>query len=327
MLGNRRPGVRRKPFEARGVGRRGSDDGGVLHRATVFEGLPNAGDRGALLADRHVYAPDLLVGIAGLPVLALVEDRVHTHRGLAGLAVADDQLALAATDGRLRVDRLDAGLQRLTHALTLHHRRRLQFQGASLVGLDVAAAVDRLTQRVDDASEEGVTDGYRQHLAGALDLLALLDFLEVAEDHRADVVLVEVERNAEHAAGELQQLLRHHRREAFDVRDAVTGVDDNADLLAFGVGFEAGDILLDGALDLVCRDRQLCHGFSSSYFVVGRGVVGSFGQVGLGRCQLGRQRAVDHLVADGDRQAADQCRIDVVAEAKRDDRRCESTVG
>jgi hypothetical protein len=35
------------------------------------------------------------------------------RRGLAGLAVADDQLALAAADRDHRVDRLDAGLQRL----------------------------------------------------------------------------------------------------------------------------------------------------------------------------------------------------------------------
>ena len=153
--------------------------------------------------------------------------------------------------------------------MALHHRRRLQFQGAPLVGLDVAAAVDRLAQRVDHASEEGVADRHREHLAGALDLLALLDLLEVTEDHRADAVLVEVERDPEDAAGELQQLLGHHRRQALDVRDAVARVDDRADLLALGVGLEAGDILLDRALDLVRRDRQLCHGFSSSYFVCG----------------------------------------------------------
>ena len=34
------------------------------------------------------------------------------HGGLAGLAVADDQLALAATNRDQRVDRLEAGLHR-----------------------------------------------------------------------------------------------------------------------------------------------------------------------------------------------------------------------
>ncbi len=98
VLGDGRTGVRRKPFEAGGVRRGGGDDGGVVHRATLLEGPAHAGDRGALLADRDVHAADLLLGIAGLPVLALVEDGVDADGGLAGLAVADDQLALAAAD-------------------------------------------------------------------------------------------------------------------------------------------------------------------------------------------------------------------------------------
>ena len=210
----------------------------------------HAGDRGALLADRDVHAAHLLLGIAGLPVLALVEDRVDADRGLAGLAVADDQLALAAPDRGLRVDGLDAGLQRLADALPLHHRRRLQFQRAAGVGLDVALSVDRLAERVDHPAEERVADRHRQHLAGALDLLALFDLLEVAEDHRADAVLVEVQRDAEHPAGELEELLRHHRGQALDVGDAVTGVDDGADLFTLGIGGERGDVVLDRTFDV-----------------------------------------------------------------------------
>ena len=53
-------------------------------------------------------------------VLALlVDDRVDGDGGLAGLAVADDELALAAADGDHRVDGLDAGLQRLLDRLAL----------------------------------------------------------------------------------------------------------------------------------------------------------------------------------------------------------------
>src|SRR6478672_468244 len=44
---------------------------------------------------------------------------------------------------------------------------------------------------------------------------------------------------------------------------------------------------------------------------VGLVLSGSFGQVVLGRRQLGRQRAVDHLVANRDREAAEQRRVDV----------------
>ena len=166
-------------------------------------------------------------GSPDVPGLLLVEDRVHADRGLAGLAVTDDQLALAAADRGLRVDRLDAGLQRLRHRLALHHRRGLQLEHALLLGLDVAEAVDRQAQRVDHAAEELVADRHGQHAAGALDLLALLDVLVVTEDDRADLALVQVQRDAEDAAGELQQLVGHRRGQALDVRDAVTGLDDD----------------------------------------------------------------------------------------------------
>ena len=98
VLGNGRTGVWRKPFESRGVRCRRGDDRGVVHRAAIFQGLLHTGDGGALLADRDVHATDLLLGVVSLPVLPLVEDRVDTHRGLAGLAVTDDQLSLAAAD-------------------------------------------------------------------------------------------------------------------------------------------------------------------------------------------------------------------------------------
>jgi hypothetical protein len=53
------------------------------------------------------------------PLALLVDDRVERHGGLAGLTVADDQLALAAADGDHRVDGLEARLQGLVDRLAL----------------------------------------------------------------------------------------------------------------------------------------------------------------------------------------------------------------
>ena len=190
----------------------------------------HGGDGRALLADGDVDAADLLLRVAGLPVRLLVDDRVDRDRRLAGLAVADDQLALAAADGDHRVDGLDAGLQRLLDALALHHARGLQLERAALGGLDGAEAVDRLAQRVDHAAEVVVADGDGEDLAGAADLHALLDALEVTEHDDADLVLVEVQREAAGAVAEDDELVRHDVRQALDVRDAVGGVGDGADL-------------------------------------------------------------------------------------------------
>src|SRR6478736_3902333 len=105
VLADGRAGVRREVLEARRVGRGRGHDGGVLERAGLLEGATHGGDGRALLADRDVDAAHLLVRVAGLPVLLLVDDRVDGDRGLAGRAVTDDQLALAAADGRQGVDR------------------------------------------------------------------------------------------------------------------------------------------------------------------------------------------------------------------------------
>ena len=246
-------------YAGRVGGRRGHDRG-VLHGPGVFQRLAHLGDGGALLAHRHVDAAHLLRLVARLPVRALVDDGVDGDRGLAGLPVADDQLPLAPADGGHRVDGLDAGLQRLLHRLALDHRGRLGLQRAHLGALDGALAVQRLAQRTDHAAEEAVADRDGQDLAGPLDLLALLDLVELAEDDDADLAHVQVEGQAAHAVFEHEQLAGHGRRQALDPRDAVTALDYGADLLAGGT-FRL--ILLDEARqrvpDLFRPDRQLSH--------------------------------------------------------------------
>src|SRR5699024_1485987 len=145
------------------------DDGGVLHRTVLLERRPHRGDGRALLADGDVDAADLLLRVAGFPVGLLVQDRVDADRGLAGLAVADDQLALAAADRGHRVDRLEAGLQRLLDGLALHDAGRLQLEGAASDGLDLAAAVGRGAAGGGDAAGVADTAGGGERAAGAAD--------------------------------------------------------------------------------------------------------------------------------------------------------------
>ena len=83
---------------------------------------------------------------------------------------------------------------------------------------------------------------------------------ELAEDDDADLVDVEVQREAERAVLELEQLVGHRRGQALDVRDAVTGVGDAADLLARGsAGLVGLDVAVQGVPDLVRTDRELRH--------------------------------------------------------------------
>src|SRR6201999_1778554 len=106
-------------------------------------------DGRALLADRDIDAVELLLLVgAGIDAL-LIDEGVDRHRRLAGLAVADDQLALAAADGDERVDRLEPGLHRLADRLARDDARRLDLDAAALLGNDRALAVDRVAEAVD----------------------------------------------------------------------------------------------------------------------------------------------------------------------------------
>jgi hypothetical protein len=93
----------------------------------------------------------------------------------------------------------------------------------------------------------------------AADRLALLDAGRVAQQHGADLAGVEVERQAEHAALELEQLVGHRGVQALDAGDAVTDLGDGADLLTGGLGAVRRDVLLDRGPDVLRADAELRH--------------------------------------------------------------------
>ena len=211
----------------------------------LLEHLDELGDGRALLADRDVDAIELLALVAALVERLLVEDGVERDRGLAGLAVADDQLALAAADRDHRVDRLEAGRHRLVDRAARNDAGRLDVDAGALGGVDRALAVDRIAERVDDAAEQLLADRHVDDRAGALDRLAFLDRAVLAEDDDADVVGFEVQRHAARAVLELDQLAGLDLVEAVSAGDAVADRQHLADFRDFRLGAEIGDLGLE----------------------------------------------------------------------------------
>ena len=74
----------------------------------------------------------------------------------------------------------------------------------------------------------------------------------LAEQHAADAVLFEVERDAEHAVRELEHLAGHGALAAVQARDAVAERRDGADFGHVDVDGEAADLLADDLGDFVC---------------------------------------------------------------------------
>ena len=250
VLADRRARVRGEELDRRGLVGGGGDDDRVVHRAGLLERLRDADDGGHALPDGDVDRDDARV--------LVVDDRVDRDRRLAGLAVADDQLALAAADRDHRVDRLDAGLERLLHRLALDDARGLDLGRAGLLQVDVALAVERAAERVDDAAEQRVAHRDLEEAVGALDRVALLDVAPRAEEHGADVVGLEVEREAGDVVRQLEHLERHAVIEAVDARDAVGHRQDRADLGEVRLpGVEALDAALEDGRDLVRLDLHV----------------------------------------------------------------------
>ena len=230
------------------------DDDRVLQGAVLLELLHHVHDRRGLLPDRDVDADEILA--------LLVDDRIDRDGGLARLAVADDQFALAATDGNHGVDRLQAGLHRLRHRFAPDHARRDLLDRIGELCLDRTLAVDRFADRVDDTADQLRTDRHLENAARTLHDVAFRDVLVVAQHHRADRIALEVQSKPEAVAGKLQHLPLHHVRKSVNPTDAVAHRDHGA----LGTDFDAGIELLDLALDELADFRGVeLH--VDSYFV------------------------------------------------------------
>jgi hypothetical protein len=73
----------------------------------------------------------------------------------------------------------------------------------------------------------------------------------VAEDDRADGLLLEVQGEAHDAARKLEHLRRERALETVDLGDPVADLDDRPDVAGLGVGVERVDRGLDDVDDLV----------------------------------------------------------------------------
>jgi hypothetical protein len=127
--------------------------------------------------------------------------------------------------------------------------------------VDLALAVDRTAERVDDAADELGPDGDLEHAPGAPDLVALLELEVVAEDDGADVVLFEVEREggdgvARLTRQHLEHLAGHRLLESVDARDSVLHLEDGPDLFDVELVEVGGfDLPEEDVLDLAGAER------------------------------------------------------------------------
>src|SRR6516165_1345701 len=221
----------------------GGYDDRVVESTVILQSLDNLGHGRALLTDRDIDAIEL-AGFVGAGVdLLLIEYGVDDHRGLPGLAVADDQLALPAPDRHERVDGLEPGLHRFVHRTARDNARRLDLNPRALDIGQRALSVDRLAECGDAAPEQAPSHGHVDNGAGALDDVAFMDAAVLTEHDHPDIVAFEVERHSAHPVRKRDHLTSLNRVQAIDTGDAIADRQHLANLGDIGLAAEMGDLL------------------------------------------------------------------------------------
>ena len=158
--------------------------------------------------------------------MLLIDDRIDADRRLAGGAIADDQLALAASDREQGVDHQNARLHRFGHEIALDDRGRRALDRHLRFGLYRFVTVERPAERIDDAAEQSRPDRDPHDLSGPGHARARLDGLAVIEQHRADRVGIEGQRETHSPPIKAQQLVETGVRQTGDEGDPVADAFD-----------------------------------------------------------------------------------------------------
>ena len=100
-----------------------------------------------------------------------------------------------AADGDHRVDRLESRLERLRHGLPQHDPRRNDIDPARVFDrVDRPGRIHRIPESPDDPARDSLPDRDLEHPPGAPHLVSLVEIRPLPQDHGADVVFFEIER-------------------------------------------------------------------------------------------------------------------------------------
>ena len=135
----------------------------------------------------------------------------------------------------------------------------MRSSGLRCFGGDRALAVERLAQRIHHAADQRFAHGHGHDRVRALDGVAFLQFGRFAEQHRADLVFFQVQRDAEDVVREREHFAGHDLFQAVNARDAVADADDRADFVDRNGLLVVLDLLAQNLADFVCFDvRHAC---------------------------------------------------------------------
>ena len=196
-----------------------------------------------LLADGDINAVKFRAFVITLIDGFLVQNRVNGDGGFTGLAVTNDELALTATDRDERIHRLQTRLHRFVHGFARNNARCLNVHFFVRFGFDRPLAVQRIAERVNNATQKPLADRHAHNITGPFNRIAFANITVGTENHDTDIVFFQIERHAANAAGKLHHFTRLHIVEAVNPGNAVTDRQNLADFRHFGSLVETFDLL------------------------------------------------------------------------------------
>ena len=116
------------------------------------------------------------------------------------------------------------------HRFPLNDARGHRFDQPRLRGSDVAFAIDRTSEGVNDAPQHGVAHGDGSDFAGCFNRAAFLNTKAFTHQHRADVVVFEVQCDPFGAIFKFEELTGHGLLEAINTGDSITHLQNGTDI-------------------------------------------------------------------------------------------------
>ncbi len=215
-------GKRRQILQRSRIGGGSGNNDGIFQRAVFLKGFHNLRNSGTLLANHNINAVEFLAfiirGIDGL----LIEDRVHRNGRLAGLAVANNQLALTASDRDKAVNGLEAGHHRLMHRFTRHDAGGLHVHTAGFGRFDRTFTINRVAKAINDTAQQALANACLDNRACPLDRITFTDITVGTKNHDTDVIGFKVEGQPFNAAREFDHFTGLNIVQTINAGNAVT---------------------------------------------------------------------------------------------------------
>src|SRR5690349_8743805 len=220
----------------------------MFHGTISFQNAYRTSNRGLFLTNRHIDTNKIFP--------FLIDNGIESQGCFTRLTIANNQLALTASNGDHSIDGFNAGLDRCIHILTLHDARRNTLDRPKTGCGNGSLPVDGLAQRVDHPSDHGVP--YRhgcnppcpayQHSFGDPPVVPHYDY--------TDAIFSKVERCSHHPVSKLNQFLCFYICEPVNTSDTITCLSYCTDVANIKLRLKSLDLSLQISRDLL---NQVCH--------------------------------------------------------------------